>query len=175
VLSERFERVRCKLWTQEFGGRTKMLGLAHGFAGNACASIRAGRARALELEIERTLDATAQLDGGLANWPQSVGPPRPGRTAPLVQICHGAPGVIVARAARAAPGSRLGACAWAASHLAGGSARKARGCVTEPRNGYAFLFVSPHGKSSGPSARARSRCTRLAVEGSASTDGAASL
>ncbi len=92
----------CSLWTQEFGASAKMLGLAHGFAGNACALLRAGRARALDAEIERTLDTTALTQPGLANWPQSVGPPRPGRTAPLVQICHGAPGVIVALA-RLAP------------------------------------------------------------------------
>ncbi len=147
VLAElRFEPdFGCQLWTQEFGGRTKMLGLAHGFAGNACALIRAGHARALEHEIERTLDATAQLEDGLANWPQSVGPSRPGRSAPLVQICHGAPGVIVGLA-RLAPrsGSRLeellrmgGELTWRAGPLAKGSGL----CHGTAGNGYALLTL----------------------------------
>ena len=135
----------CKLWTQMFGASTKMLGLVHGFAGNACALIRAGHAHGLESEIERTLDATALVEDGLANWPQSVGPPRPGRTAPLVQICHGAPGVIVALA-RLAPraGSRLeellrmgGELTWRVGPLAKGSNL----CHGTAGNGYAFLCL----------------------------------
>ena len=147
VLSElRFEPdYGCKLWTQEFGGRTKMLGLVHGFAGNALALCRAGHAAALESEVERTLDATAQIEDGLANWPQSVGPPRPGRTAPLVQICHGAPGVIVALARlEPRPGSRTeellrmgGELTWRAGPLAKGSGL----CHGTAGNGYAFLCL----------------------------------
>jgi hypothetical protein len=147
VLDElRFEaEFGCKLWTQEFGGRTKMLGLVHGFTGNACALIHAGHGRALDLELERTLDATARLEPGVANWPQSVGPPRPGRTAPLVQICHGAPGVIVALARLAPrPGSRLeallqmgGELTWRVGPLAKGSGL----CHGTAGNGYAFLTL----------------------------------
>ncbi len=147
VLDElRFEpEFGCKLWTQEFGGRTKMLGLVHGFAGNACALIRAGHSSALGLDIEDTLDATAQFDDGMANWRQSVGPPRPGRTEPLVQICHGAPGVIVALA-RHEPrsGSRLeellrmgGELTFRAGPLAKGSGL----CHGTAGNGYAFLTL----------------------------------
>jgi len=135
----------CRLWTQQYGAATKMIGLGHGFAGNVCALILAGRASALDADIERTLDATALLDGELANWPQSVGPPRPGRTAPLVQICHGAPGVIVALA-RLEPrrGSRLeallrmgGELTWRAGPLAKGSGL----CHGTAGNGYAFLCL----------------------------------
>lgn len=135
----------CMLWTQAFGGSTKMLGLVHGFAGNACALIHAGHAGALDLEIERTLDATARIADGLANWPQSVGPPRPGRTAPLVQICHGAPGVIVGLARlQPRPGSRLetllrmgGELTFRAGPLAKGSGL----CHGTAGNGYAFLTL----------------------------------
>lgn len=147
VLAElRFEpEFACKLWTQEFGGRTRMLGLVHGFAGNACALIRAGYGRALELEIERTLDATALLEPGLANWPQSVGPPRPGRSAPLVQICHGAPGVIVALARlEPRPGSRLEALLGMGGELtfrAGPLAKGSGLCHGTAGNGYAFLTL----------------------------------
>ena len=63
----------CKLWTQAFGATTQMLGLAHGFAGNACALIRAGDSAQLAGDVERTLDVTARIEDGLANWPQSVG------------------------------------------------------------------------------------------------------
>ena len=133
----------CALWTQTYGARVQMLGAVHGFAGNACALLRAGRAHALE--IERTLGATALLEDGLANWPQSVGPPRPGRSAPLVQLCHGAPGVIVALA-RLAPrsGSRLeellqmgGELSWRAGPLVKGSNL----CHGTAGNGYAFLSL----------------------------------
>ena len=135
----------CKLWTQVFGASTAMVGLGHGFAGNVCALLRAGHARALEPEIERTLDETALVEDGLANWPQSVGPPRPGRTAPLVQICHGAPGVIVALARLApSPDSRVeellrmgGELTWRAGPLAKGSGL----CHGTAGNGYAFLTL----------------------------------
>ncbi|MEX2207859.1 MAG: LanC-like protein [Myxococcota bacterium] len=147
VLEElRFEpEFGCKLWTQEFGGLTKLLGLVHGFAGNACALIHAGHERAIELELERTLDATALLEPELANWPQSVGPPRPGRTAPLVQICHGAPGVIVALARLAPlPGSRLEALLWMGGELTWRAGPLAKGsglCHGTAGNGYAFLSL----------------------------------
>ena len=135
----------CKLWTQEFGARTKLLGLAHGFAGNACALLRADYAPALGPELERTLEATALVEHGLANWPQSVGSARPGRTQNLVQICHGAPGVIVGLARFAPPpGSRLeellrmgGELTWRAGPLAKGSNL----CHGTAGNGYAFLTL----------------------------------
>src|SRR5262249_19137041 len=44
--------------------------------------------------IGQTIEATALHDRLYANWPQSVGVPRPGRTALLVQHCHGAPGIV---------------------------------------------------------------------------------
>ncbi len=147
VLAElRFEpEYGCALWTQEFGGRTKMLGAAHGFAGNVCALLCAGNAEALGPEVERTLEATALRAGDLASWPQSVSPPRSGRTAPLVQICHGAPGVIVALARLAPrPGSPLepllragGELTWRAGPLAKGSNL----CHGTAGNGYAFLTL----------------------------------
>jgi hypothetical protein len=147
VLAElRFEpEYGCSLWTQVYGANTKLLGFGHGFVGNACALIRAGHAEALAAEIERTLDATALVEDGLANWPQSVSSPRPGRTAPRVQICHGAPGVIVGLARlESRPGSRLeellrmgGELTWRAGPLAKGSGL----CHGTAGNGYAFLTL----------------------------------
>ncbi len=135
----------CALWTQSWGARVAMLGCVHGFAGNACALIRAGHARDLEPEIERTFVSTARVENGFANWPQSVGTPLPGREAMLVQICHGAPGVIVALARLAKrEGSRLeellrmgGELTWRAGPLAKGSGL----CHGTAGNGYAFLCL----------------------------------
>ncbi len=135
----------CKLWTQAFGATTQMLGLAHGFAGNACALIRAGDSAQLAGDVERTLDATARIEDGLANWPQSVGPPRPGREAMLVQICHGAPGVIVALARlEPRPGSRLEELLRMGGELvfrAGPLAKGSNLCHGTAGNGYAFLCL----------------------------------
>jgi hypothetical protein len=148
VLGElRFEPEHgCALWTQiYFGPPVKFVGLVHGFFGNVLALLRAGHANALEPEIERTLAATAVVEGELANWPQTVGAPFPGRSSLLVQICHGAPGVIVALA-RLAPqaGSRTeellrmgGELTWRAGPLAKGSNL----CHGTAGNGYAFLSL----------------------------------
>jgi hypothetical protein len=89
----------CWLWTQDlYGSPVKMIGAVHGFAGNAFALIR-GRAlldpdvwTLWSRRIADALAATALHGEGGVNWPQSVGVPRPGRTAMLVQHCHGAPG-----------------------------------------------------------------------------------
>lgn len=135
----------CKLWTQDSGAPEQGIGLAHGFAGNACALLRAGAAAQLESDVERTLEATARIEGGLANWPQSAGPPRSGREAMRVQVCHGAPGVIVALA-RLEPrhGSRLeellrmgGELTFRAGPLAKGSSL----CHGTAGSGYAFLCL----------------------------------
>ena len=76
------------------------MGAVHGFAGNVLPALR-GRDLLPEGErkkwlecIARTLRATAIHDGELVNWPQSVGKHRLGRTALLVQHCHGAPGIV---------------------------------------------------------------------------------
>jgi hypothetical protein len=41
-----------------------------------------------------SLRRTARWEDNCANWPQSIGRHRPGRTALLVQHCHGAPGIV---------------------------------------------------------------------------------
>jgi hypothetical protein len=135
----------CALWTQSFGGHVRMIGAVHGFVGNVCALERAGHAEALASEIERTLAATALEEDGLANWPQSVGPPRPGRSAPLLQICHGAPGVIVGLARLPVqPGTRLEALLLAGGELswrAGPLSKGSNLCHGTAGNGYAFLCL----------------------------------
>ena len=96
----------CRLWQQLFLGRSvAFVGLVHGFAGNAAALLRAAahatpdEQRALHRVIRGTVQALAERDGDLANWP-GVDPADGSasaieRSATLVQICHGAPGMIV--------------------------------------------------------------------------------
>lgn len=102
------------LWEQDlYGGRSRHLGAGHGLAGNAFAALRASRwvdqgtVRAIEQRALQTLAVTAlhaalRLQQGavdLVNWHVLVDEQRiaawlatGGR--PLVQDCHGAPGIV---------------------------------------------------------------------------------
>jgi lantibiotic modifying enzyme len=95
----------CHLWTQHIDGHyVKHLGAAHGLAGNVFAMVRCINllgprfevwAKEIDRRYVRSLQNTGKFVGNhLVNWPQSVGAARPGRTAMLVQWCHGAPGII---------------------------------------------------------------------------------
>jgi hypothetical protein len=139
--------LRCALWTQNlYGQRARLLGAVHGFAGNAFALIR-GRALLDPAEwddwsrwICDAIRATAMRDGPRANWPQSIGAARPGRTSPLVQHCHGAPGIVTCVAGLLEP--RLDDLLWAGGELvwtAGPLANGAGLCHGTAGNGYAFL------------------------------------
>jgi hypothetical protein len=137
----------CSVWTQVYFGRPpiKFVGLGHGFFGNALALLRAGYGHELRAEIERTVERTAVVSDGLANWPYCLGEPPLDRASPLVQLCHGAPGVIVALARlEPRPGSRLeellrmgGELTWRAGPLAKGSNL----CHGTAGNAYAFLTL----------------------------------
>lgn len=146
------EHVPCQLWTQDLYGRVvQLLGAGHGFAGNADALLRGAglldaQQRALLVErCAETVQATAFGDGECANWMSSVGPPRPGRTTPLVQWCHGAPGMVTGLAhypqgASAAMDEllhRAGNTVWRAGPLAKGHGL----CHGTAGNGYAFLAL----------------------------------
>lgn len=141
------EDLGCELWSQMlYGERSQLLGAVHGFAGNAYALIR-GRHLLSEAEwawwqqrITRAMHTTARTEEGLTNWPQSVGVPRKGRTAWLLQHCHGAPGIIVSLAEL--PGTdcdvllrQAGELTWYAGPLRKGSNL----CHGTAGNGYAFL------------------------------------
>jgi hypothetical protein len=86
----------CALWTQDLYGRQRrILGAAHGFAGNVFSILR-GRSLSSEVAfgaaVSRAvgaLRATVELDGERANWPSDTG-----RERFYVQWCHGAPGVL---------------------------------------------------------------------------------
>jgi hypothetical protein len=132
------------LWEQDLYGRhSRHLGAGHGLAGNAFAVWRAKRwvdpvtVRAIEQRVNQTLGVTAlhatlrhpQGSVDLVNWHELVDEQRiaadlakGGR--PLVQDCHGAPGIVCRVAgARSAPDDLLraaGELTWHAGPLAKG-------------------------------------------------------
>jgi hypothetical protein len=134
------------LWTQDLYGRSaRHLGLGHGYAGNMMALLRgwpwlaAGQQARLADIIPQTLAATAAESERGMNWPAVAT-----RGAPtyLVQICHGAPGIVTAFAdcPFSTPAlERLlrggGELVWQAGPLAKG----ANFCHGTAGNGYAFL------------------------------------
>ena len=86
----------CRVWKQALQGHTaNHIGSVHGFAGNAFAILRGWKLLTEERQelwsscLTETFLHTAIAEEGLANWPQSVGKHRPGRTDLLVQHCHG--------------------------------------------------------------------------------------
>jgi len=89
--------------------------------------------------IADTLVATARHGEGGVNWPQSVGAPRPARTAMLLQHCHGAPGMVTCLAGLSEPIDDLlleaGETVWNAGPLTKGAGL----CHGTAGNGYAFL------------------------------------
>ena len=136
----------CRLWTQDlYGSKVKLLGAVHGFAGNAfalnaCRRLLPSRQWAgLSSVIAESISATAVWSGPLVNWPQGVGPPRPGRTALLMQHCHGAPGVVTSLAGLDQPIDELLIAAGETIWRAGPLVKGANLCHGTGGNGYAFL------------------------------------
>lgn len=144
------ENAPCHLWTQDlYGSIVQLLGAGHGYAGNVYPLLRGAQL----LPVERrdvlydrcveTLRATATFEGDCANWPPSIGTPRPGRTHMLVQWCHGAPGIITGLADFPPHRSpqmdallvQAGNTVWNAGPLAKGQGL----CHGTAGNGYAFL------------------------------------
>ena len=136
-----------RLWTQDLYGRVqRLLGLGHGFAGNAHALLRATgllgderRAELAEIAVG-LLDATAVWDAGAANWPPDLDRDEPLRR---MQICHGAPG-IVAGLSLVPAGERprldeLLVAAGEATWRAGPISRGPGLCHGTAGNGYALL------------------------------------
>lgn len=140
----------CRLWNINLYGESSMLlGAGHGFVGNAFPILK-GKEHLFSSDFERwreiiidTALKTADREHGLVNWPQSVGKPREGRGASLVQQCHGAPGFVIGLVSLMGSGSEefdelmchAAETTWAAGPLA-----KYPGlCHGTPGNGYAFL------------------------------------
>ena len=139
------ESEKCHYWTQDlYGQRSTYLDAVHGFAATAAVLLH-GRDLLASDEclrwdqcITRTIRATAEVEGSLANWRAHFQSPRGGPK--LVQFCHGAPGFVICLAAM--PGSELddllvaaGETTWRAGPLTKGSNL----CHGTGGNGYAFL------------------------------------
>lgn len=136
------------LWTQDLYGKQRdFLGAGHGFAGNVYPVLRGARwlddalVQRFDERAAHTLAIAAVHDGGLVNWeplfdPVSTGYP----SRPLVQDCHGAPGMICRLAGTRSPVLRelllqAGELVWTAGPL-----NKAPSlCHGTDGNGYAFL------------------------------------
>jgi len=90
------------LWVQNLYGRppVRYLGAGHGFAGNIYPFLRAGAhlpSEQVRLMVDRalaTLTATGLRASGGTNWFAGIKAKRPADWLPLVQDCHGAPGII---------------------------------------------------------------------------------
>ena len=134
-------------WTQDlYGERVRLLGAAHGFAGNVYALLRGG-VDIVERAVH-TLRTTAVRDGELVNWAPQVVAPRKGREKMLVQWCHGAPGMITSLAGLPRDGELdallLGGAelTWRAGPLKKGSNL----CHGTAGNGYALLAMVAAGE-----------------------------
>jgi len=147
-----------RTWTQELRQeRRVLLGAVHGFAGNVYPALSGlellpeQSARDWIALVEGTLAITAIVDGDVANWPQQVANSAVESAGwdghdyglPLLQVCHGAPGIVLCVGAaplgRSEDIDRLleqGAeLVWRAGPL-----RKGHGlCHGTAGNGYAFL------------------------------------
>jgi hypothetical protein len=144
---EFFDEAGCFLWAQQiYGHEAVHIGAVHGFAGNAFAVIRGWPLLSSDCQsrwaerLTRSLRLTARCEDGCANWPQSIGKHRPGRTAMLVQHCHGAPGIVncFARLPDSSIDDLLlaaGETTWRAGPLKKGAGL----CHGTSGNGYAFL------------------------------------
>lgn len=136
------------LWKQDLYGKQRWyLGAAHGLAGNLYPVLRGAQLLPPALVDEfrsRSLVAlqrTALRDGRLANWMPVHDPSGTLPHLPLLQDCHGAPGVI-SRLAGMKGGSEwnelldgAGELVWAAGPLAKGPGL----CHGTAGNGWAFL------------------------------------
>ncbi|WP_053076845.1 LanC-like protein [Caenimonas sp. SL110] len=139
------QQEQCHFWTQDLYGRqSTYLDAVHGFAATASVLINgrdllgADEWQQWSQCIVRTVRATAEVEGNMANWRAQLQSPR-GATK-LVQFCHGAPGFVICLAGM--PGPELddlliaaGETTWRAGPLSKGSNL----CHGTGGNGYAFL------------------------------------
>ena len=136
------------LWTQDmYGKKMDYLGAGHGFAGNLFPVVHGARWLDAGLVVQfeeralQTLGVSAEREGHALNWEpvfdrSACNDPR----RPMMQDCHGAPGIVCRLAETRSPGLRellvaAGEAVWAAGPLA-----KPPGlCHGTDGNGYAFL------------------------------------
>lgn len=137
------------LWVQNLYGRppVRYIGASHGFAGNVYPFLRAATllpADQVAVVAERaltTLQAIALHADGGANWFLGINSQRPAQWLPLVQDCHGAPGIVcrLATSPRTPEWDALllqaGALSWQAGPLSKGAGL----CHGTAGSGFAML------------------------------------
>jgi hypothetical protein len=141
---EPVEAAGCHLWVQHlYGHKAPYLGAVHGYAGCAFAILRGLKLLAPAEQVQWTewlaesLRKTATWEDDCANWVPAIGPDR---TATMMQICHGAPGMVIGLADF--PDGRIDdlLIAGAETTWRAGPLKKGPGlCHGTGGNGYAFL------------------------------------
>jgi hypothetical protein len=140
---------RCSYWTQQLGRyRCTYLGGVHGFAATAAVIIKgrhlfdASDWGAWQRAIANTMRNTARREGDRVNWPEFVYPENGIAYPPkhLMQVCHGAPGVVISLAGLPADELDADLIAGGEAIWEAGPLRKGAGlCHGTAGNGYALL------------------------------------
>ena len=136
------------IWIQDLYGKTShYLGAGHGFAGNVFPVLRGARwldaavVTAFEERATQTLDVAAVREPGLVHWEPMFDDAffaRPRK--PLVQDCHGAPGIVCRLAGtRSVPLRAMLREAGEAVWQAGPLIKRPGLCHGTDGNGHAFL------------------------------------
>lgn len=136
------------VWTQDLYGRVRTwMGAGHGFAGNLFPVIRGAAwldddlVTAFEVRAFDALQVSARRDAGLLNWEPVFDPVAANQPfKPLVQDCHGAPGIVCRLADTRSPALQsllieAGALVWHAGPLV----KRPGLCHGTDGNGLAFL------------------------------------
>jgi len=96
------EEFQCYYWTQDMYGRqSTYLDGVHGFVATAFVLIKGRHLLPIqdwhqwEQRIVQTIERTASLDGGFANWRVLLITPTGETPRFLMQFCHGAPGFVI--------------------------------------------------------------------------------
>jgi hypothetical protein len=146
LLADLEDRGAYRIWLQDiYGQRHRFVGLVHGFAGNMLALIKGWRwltpeqQRTIEELSVTTLAATARRSKEGANWLKDADELE---VPMLCQVCHGAPGIVLAFAEAPLRDPQFealleeaGTLTWSAGPLKKGSNL----CHGTGGNGYAFL------------------------------------
>ena len=147
ILWERLQFVEptgCHLWVQDlYGHKMPFLGAVHGFAGCAFAVLRGLKLLGPSEQAQWTarladsLRRTATWEDSCANWVSAIGSDP---AATTLQICHGAPGMVIGFADF--PDDRIDDLLAGGAEVVwrAGPLRKGPGlCHGTAGNGYAFL------------------------------------
>lgn len=168
------EQYACHYWTQDmYGQHSTYIDAVHGFVATAAVLIRGRDLLAPEAwqkwqaTIVNTVQRTATIENGLANWRAILDVPALASINWLMQFCHGSPGFVICLAPLQTPDLdelllMAGEATWAAGPLAKGSNL----CHGTGGNGYAFLYLYARAKDQ----RWLDRARAFAMHGIAQTD-----